>query len=873
MSGLMSRCHRYHARFCFTQRFPLGTRVKKYFKGYRNPFEGSVDHHSDQTDFYHISYDDGDSEEMTEDDVNLHLLSLPKPKRPPKTLKVTKPPKASKPSTPPAMKRDKGENNICMSSQVAVIPSGTASKEKRRPTVLSLNANAPGLMRSNSTTDSSCSLEATNESPTVSIPADTIIEDEGKDEEIEEEEATEKMEDDEKASYILSEGTPEEINLLIGKPVERTVTKEENGFDVVRGHVASYFPATQMFRVMYLDGDCCDLTYQETLDSIPADLLPFGIIGKRKRKKEEPCRNEGRKRLSTPSSSLKRLKRFDKNIKVKGQTQRSLTESLLLSGVRSPSSPDIHETGMELVDNVEFNIVRKVLFIIVSTVKNSVMKMQLEALSSTDLKDKEALEVFVQKDGLTSLAELLAKWEDQVETEQGILLVLKALAVLPGVSKDVIIDSRIGKKVRGIQKRGSYKNSAIPSLAAWVIEKLKADVGVHRVDQKPSISVDGKVQRDKESHTRESNSQRQCSSALRGAKRDDRPASVKLTDRSRLQDTRLDKGKALNVGNDGGRSNSASHLLSLMNSRNGRDTIISRRDRYIFGNVVTASKMGTTNNWRARRSTVVLDQVSKRLTGNAQEVEIVKTKLIEDDIWRPSKISFADGDAVCAFDKDVAVSKLLVFRPPGSTKPPVRPPVKQRTGSLRSILRVRLSPRAAPKNAPQINDENVQSAPPVVHSTPSAVVDPVVILSKRTLLSSEVSENEATEPSSFHTSKLQNVVSPTEKRMQDLCTPHCVPISEPIPLDSTACGNNDIKIDLPLEAPDEPKSAEAIKVLIRALEPVMSEDVSSEEGEKTSRDEGDWVPKPETATLTSCSTGPDRVVSSSTSNHYLGLMS
>ena len=43
----------------------------------------------------------------------------------------------------------------------------------------------------------------------------------------------------------------------------------------------------------------------------------------------------------------------------------------------------------------------------------------------TITKDKEALEVFVQKDGLTSLAELLAKWEDQVETEQGILLVLK----------------------------------------------------------------------------------------------------------------------------------------------------------------------------------------------------------------------------------------------------------------------------------------------------------------------------------------------------------------------------------------------------------------------------------------------------------------
>ncbi|CAI5731438.1 unnamed protein product [Peronospora destructor] len=845
-------CKHERARYCYTQRFPLGTRVKKYFKGYKNSFEGMVDQHSDQTDFYHISYDDGDSEEMTEDDVKIHLLSLPKPKRPPKTLKLTKPSKASKPLMPPSMKRGKGESSISMSSPVAVVPFATASKEKKRPTVLSLNANAPGLMRSNSFTDSSCSHEGTSESVTVFIPADASIEIKEKDEEIEEEateeEEMKENEDDEKASNISSEGTPEEINLLIGKPVEKRVTKEGNGVDVVRGAVASYFPATKMFRVMYVDGDCCDLTYQEVLDSISEDLRPFGGSGKKKRKMEEFSLNEGRERLSVPLSSLKRLKERDS--KVKGQTQLSSTTSIPLSGARLPSSAVIHEAGMELVDNVELNILRKVLYIIVSTVKNSVMKTQLDALSSADLKDKEALEVFVQKDGLISLAELLAKWEDQEETEQGILLVLKALAVMPGVTKDVIMNSRIGKKVRGIQRRGSYKDSAIPRLAAWVIEKLKTDVGVYRMDQKPSISVDGKARRDKERHMRESNSQRQGSSALHGVKCDDRLASVKLTDRSRPQDTRLNTGKVLTVGNDGGRSNSASHLQSLMNSRNGRGTSISRRDRDIFGNVVTVSKMGTTNNWRARRSTVVIDQVSRRLTGNAQEVEIVKTRL-EDNNWKPSKISFADGDAVCAFDKDVAVSKLLVFRPSGSTKSPVRPPVKKRSGPLRSILRVRLSSPAAPKSAPQSNEENLQSAPPIVHSTARAVVDPVVILSKRrcSVMSSEASEYEATESPSFHTSKLLKVVSLTEKRMHGFGASHCVPISEPLPLDSTACGNNDIKIDISPETPDEPKPAEAIKVLIKALSPVMSKDASSEKGKKEGK---------------GCS---------SASTHYLGLMS
>ena len=134
------------------------------------------------------------------------------------------------------------------------------------------------------------------------------------------------------------------------------------------------------------------------------------------------------------------------------------------------------------------------------------------------------------------------------------------------MTKDVIINSRIGKKVRKIERRGSYKDPAIPSLAAWVIQKLKADVGVPRVDQKQSISVDRKAQHDKERQMLESNSRRQGSSALRGVKRDDRSASVKLTDRSRPQDARLEKGKVLTVGNDSGRSNSASHLLSLMST-------------------------------------------------------------------------------------------------------------------------------------------------------------------------------------------------------------------------------------------------------------------------------------------------------------------
>ncbi|EEY61330.1 uncharacterized protein PITG_01618 [Phytophthora infestans T30-4] len=104
----------------------------------------------------------------------------------------------------------------------------------KRANMLSLNANAPGLMRSNSFTGPSSSHDEVQESLSLAIPDE--------------------------------EGTPFEINQLIGKPVERTVTKEGCGVDVVQGAVASYFPATKMFRVMYFDGECCDLSYHEVFN-------------------------------------------------------------------------------------------------------------------------------------------------------------------------------------------------------------------------------------------------------------------------------------------------------------------------------------------------------------------------------------------------------------------------------------------------------------------------------------------------------------------------------------------------------------------------------------------------------------------------------
>ncbi|KAJ8525587.1 hypothetical protein ON010_g15527 [Phytophthora cinnamomi] len=659
-----------------------------------------------------------------------------------------------------------------------------------------------------------------------------------------------------------------------------------------------------MFRVMYFDGECCDLTYKEVFNSIPVDLRPVGSSGKRKRQEETTTSANGKKNglPSAPSASPKRPKTLDLNVststgKPASRSKQCPTASSPSSGALSPMSPVVRDTDMLAVDNVEFNIVRKVLFIIVSTINSTMMETQLDILSSSNLKDKEALEVFVRKDGLVSLADLLAKWEDQVEAEQGVLLILKvhnsfsgwvclslvvpdhdafeqALAVMPGVTREAIMESKIGKKVRSVEKRGSFQDSTIPCLATWVIQKLKTDAGIQPEVQDSSKSVTSKSEGDKENHSRGSSSPRRTTPTphREDHKRDERSASAKPTNSTRKGDTRPITGKATSISNGNGpalkRSNSASHLLKLMitlffyvDSRNGRDTTTSRHERDIFGNVVSNQskrRLGTAHNWRARRSTVVLDQVSKRLTDNAQEVEVLKTAKVEEEDWQPSKISFAEQLFVCPFDKEVEVSKLRNFRLLGSTKAPEFPPVKAHSGPLRSILRVRLPPRESQDNriVPRSSEGDPGLAPPTVQSTVRPALEPIVVPPA----SGEASEDGTAESPMFDTSKLAKVVSPTEKRKQGFSPPPCIPASEQPPLDFTddaerveddeasAIDNSDEKAEPGLEEETTPPAP--------VLSPIVSEDSSSEEGEVSSSNAGDSASKAEMATPSSCSTGP-----------------
>jgi hypothetical protein len=294
----------------------------------------------------------------------------------------------------------------------------------------------------------------------------------------------------------------------------------------------------------------------------------------------------------------------------------------------------------------------------------------------------------------------------------------------------------------------------------------------------------------------------------------------------------------------------------LTESRNGRDTSTARRERDIFGNLVapqSKKRLGTANNWRARRSTVVLDQVTKRVTENAQDGDVLQPKEVVEEEWLPSKISFSEEESVCPFHKDMEVSKLLVFRPSGSTKATARPQVKPRSGPLRSILRVQLPPPPSP----QATREDSSFAPPTVQSTARPAIDPIVVPSGRPSLSTETSEDGATESPMFSTSKLSKVVSPTEKRKQGFSPPPCIPPSEQPPLDFTedaeAGGENS---EAGFETRNEPVPAEKDSIPVTAASPVVSEDNSSEEGEVSSSDAVDGAPQPAAAAAASCSTEP-----------------
>lgn len=106
-------------------------------------------------------------------------------------------------------------------------------------------------------------------------------------------------------------------------------------------------------------------------------------------------------------------------------------------------------------------------------------------------------------------------------------------------------------------------------------------------------------------------------------------------------------------------------------------------------------RLGPAYAHRARRSTVVLDAVVKRVTDNETIAEAtIAEKAIaeEEEVERETRIRFAES-TVLEFLMDVEVSRLLAWGPTGRrTVPVVKPAPSLSSKPLKSILRVRLEP-------------------------------------------------------------------------------------------------------------------------------------------------------------------------------------
>ncbi|KAF1336500.1 hypothetical protein FI667_g168, partial [Globisporangium splendens] len=633
-AAIYDKAHVAMARMQKTSRFPMGTRISKYFPGYKDPFEGTVDDYSKFSGFYHISYDDGDSEEMTEADLEAHVLRLP-------TIYPSE------------------------SSSSANAAHGATKK-----LILNLNDNAPGVNYNGSKSGKnspSGSLNGSNEytggyqppkstrsSPKAASPT-TARQEPGK--------------------------SQEEINNLIGKRISKPSVDGNGKEYIVYGTVSTYFNATNKYRVLYLNGQCEDLTHQDVLDSLP--LYSPSDEETKKRKLAD-----GVATVAEPSASPKKLKSFESHGDADNMSKFSRRESGD-DGV-APSAIDLMPATLDpaqvLTNGLSYMIARSITYVVVSTSPDSAAKdEQLVILNDGTLKAKAALTAFVEKGGLATFCGLLTTWSGGKETEAGMVVIMKILGVLPGVTTDAVLESGIGRKLNDIKKHGAMwgLDDSTTDLAKWTINKLKQELNVATKKSKPA--------REQKESSKSPHGGKDSHDEKRAVK--SQPKAQERNQPSNGPDSASSK-----------RSNSANHLRDLMGSRNGKG-------KDVLGNALSSKrKLGPAYAHRARRSTVILDAVARRFTDQVENV-VPEKGTEEEDTERESRIRFGE-PSVIEFEIEVEVSKLRSWAPIGRRPLPAPPrpaPAKQ---PLKSILRVRLEPI---EQAPPPEPDHI-TAPPTIQT-------------------------------------------------------------------------------------------------------------------------------------------------------------
>lgn len=224
-------------------------------------------------------------------------------------------------------------------------------------------------------------------------------------------------------------------NQFLGATVTRTSTSYEGKQLVSSGQVTQYFADIKKFRVLFSDGLYSDMSLDEVKQSLQGS-------------------QDGKRPAEEQDGAAKKKSKH----KHHHENERPLNCQKFESR------------------KIAYTMCREVLTIIVSQRKMNKLctEKQKVILNNKDLQPKRALESFVEADGLRTLEGILSHWFRSDGTRSASLLVMKVLAVLPGVTEAHLRKTNIARTLRGIEKLSRSMDNielVFGDLAHWIIQK------------------------------------------------------------------------------------------------------------------------------------------------------------------------------------------------------------------------------------------------------------------------------------------------------------------------------------------------------------------------------------------------------------------
>ncbi|KAI9981852.1 hypothetical protein PInf_009631 [Phytophthora infestans] len=236
-------------------------------------------------------------------------------------------------------------------------------------------------------------------------------------------------------------------NQYLGATVTKTSTSYEGKTLTSSGQVTQYFADIKRFRVLFSDGLYSDMTLEEVKRNIQEND-----------KEADPKRKRSGNSDGAESLSSSKKKKKKNHYHFEEEKERPLNTQKF----------DSRKTA--------YTICREVLKIILSQKKvaKNCSEKQKVIFNNKDLQPKKALEAFVEADGLQALEKMLAHWFRLESTRSASLLVMKVLAMLPGVKEEHLRKTNIARTLRGIEKLSHSTSHIEPvygDLAQWIIKK------------------------------------------------------------------------------------------------------------------------------------------------------------------------------------------------------------------------------------------------------------------------------------------------------------------------------------------------------------------------------------------------------------------